>query len=100
MVVYGIHFILFCNKWTPENRHLTTKADHELPTWDHPAIFISVVFSILMIIWGSFLRSLPSGFLWMEWSLDPIVIGVVATFRLLLLALLFVAFNQRKELDR
>ncbi|MFS4418021.1 sodium:solute symporter family transporter [Maribacter sp. 2307ULW6-5] len=55
---------------------------------------ISVVFSIFIIVWGTFFRNLPQDYSWMECSLDPIIIGAVATIGLLLFALLFVAFNK------
>jgi SSS family solute:Na+ symporter len=58
---------------------------------------ISVIFSILIIIWGTFLRDLPDSFNWLECSLDPIIIGAVATVGLILLALVFVQFNKSKE---
>jgi len=58
---------------------------------------ISVVFSILIIIWGTFLRDLPSGYAWLECTLDPIIVGAVATAGLIALALLFVGFNKRKK---
>jgi len=58
---------------------------------------ISVIFSILIIIWGTFLRDLPDSFNWLECRLDPIIIGAVATVGLILLALVFVQFNKSKE---
>ncbi|MDT7828802.1 sodium/solute symporter [Pricia sp. S334] len=58
---------------------------------------ISVVFSILIIIWGTFLRDLPSGYAWLECTLDPIIVGAVATAGLIALALVFVGFNKRKK---
>ena len=55
---------------------------------------ISVVFSILIIIWGSFLRDLPDNFAWLESKIDPIIIGAMSTLGLVLLALLFVMANK------
>ncbi len=56
---------------------------------------ISVVFSILIIIWGTFLRELPPGYTWLECTLDPIIVGAVSTVGLLFLALGFVVLNKR-----
>ncbi len=61
---------------------------------------ISVVFSILIIIWGSILRESPSGFTCMECSLDPIIVGSGAKVGLLSLAPIFVASNKRNKLDK
>ncbi|MUH34662.1 sodium:solute symporter [Zobellia amurskyensis] len=58
---------------------------------------ISVLFSILIIIWGTFLRELPENFKWLECSLDSIIVGAVATAGLIMLALVFVLFNKRKK---
>ena len=55
---------------------------------------ISVIFSILIIIWGSFLRDLPDHLAWIECKMDPIIIGAMSTLGLLLLALLFVLTNK------
>ncbi len=55
---------------------------------------ISVIFSILLIIWGSFFRDLPDGLAWMECRIDPIIIGAMSTLGLLLLALCFVLANK------
>ena len=55
---------------------------------------ISVVFSILIIIWGSFLRDLPDNFAWLESKIDPIIIGAMSTLGLVLLALFFVMANK------
>lgn len=57
---------------------------------------ISVVFSILIIIWGTFLRELSPDYAWLECTLDPIIVGAVATVGLLFLAFVFVALNKRK----
>ena len=58
---------------------------------------ISVVFSILIIIWGTFLRDLPENFKWLECTLDPIIVGAVATVGLIMLALVFVQLNKNKK---
>jgi len=55
---------------------------------------ISVIFSLLIIIWGSFLRDLPEQFAWIESHIDPIIIGAMSTLGLLLLALVFVLANK------
>jgi SSS family solute:Na+ symporter len=54
----------------------------------------SAIFSILIIIWGSFMRDLPAGWEWLQCSLDPIIIGAVSTAGLVLLALIFVVINK------
>ncbi|MCK5134235.1 MAG: sodium/solute symporter [Bacteroidales bacterium] len=61
---------------------------------------ISVIFSILIIIWGSFLRDLPDKFAWMESKIDPIIIGAMSTLGLVLLALFFVITNKIVETKR
>jgi len=58
---------------------------------------ISVVFSILIIIWGTFLRELSPDYAWLECTLDPIIVGAVATVGLLFLAFVFVALNKRRK---
>lgn len=58
---------------------------------------ISVVFSILIIIWGTFFRELSPDYAWLECTLDPIIVGAVATVGLLFLALVFVALNKRRK---
>jgi len=55
---------------------------------------ISVIFSILIILWGSFLRDLPGNYAWLECTIDPIIIGAIGTAGLLILALLFVMVNR------
>jgi len=59
---------------------------------------ISVIFSLLIIIWGTFSRDLPPNYAWLECNLDPIIIGAFSTLGLVLLALLFVAFNKKKQI--
>ncbi len=58
---------------------------------------ISVIFSILIIIWSSFFRNLPEQYSWLESSIDPIIIGAMSTLGLILLALVFVMFNKQKN---
>jgi SSS family solute:Na+ symporter len=55
----------------------------------------TVIFSIVIIIWGSFFRNLPDGLAWLECTVDPIIIGALSTAGLVLLALLFVIVNKR-----
>lgn len=55
----------------------------------------AVVFSILIIIWGTFLRNLTPQLDWLECTLDPIIIGAVATAGLIVLSLLFAVTNKR-----
>jgi len=57
---------------------------------------VSVLFSILTIIWGTFLRELPEPYSWLECSIDPIIIGAASTAGLIVLALFFAVFNKRK----
>jgi len=57
---------------------------------------LSVFFSILIIIWGTFLRKLPEPFTWLECTIDPIIIGATSTAGLIGLALTFVLINKKK----
>lgn len=59
---------------------------------------LSVVFSILIILWGTFLRELPVPYHWLQCTLDPIIIGAMSTVGLIGLALLFVVLNKRNRL--
>ena len=56
---------------------------------------ISVIFSLIIIIWASFARDLPDNLAWLECSIDPIIIGAFSTLGLVLMALLFVIVNRR-----
>ena len=56
---------------------------------------LSVVFSILVILWGTFFRDLPENYTWLECAIDPIIIGAISTVALIALALLFALFNKR-----
>ena len=57
---------------------------------------IATVFSVLIIIWGTFLRELPEGYKWLECHFDPIIIGAIGTSGLVGLALVFVLTNKLK----
>lgn len=57
----------------------------------------AVVFSVLIIIWGTFLRNLSPQLGWLECTLDPIIIGAVATAGLIVLSLLFAVTNRRDK---
>jgi len=59
---------------------------------------ISVIFSLLIIIWGTFLRELSPSYSWLECTIDPIIIGAVGTAGLVSLALLFVLINRKKRI--
>jgi SSS family solute:Na+ symporter len=56
---------------------------------------LSVALSILVIVWGTFLRNLPEPYSWMECTMDPIIIGAAGTAALIGLALLFAWQNKR-----
>jgi len=51
--------------------------------------------SIAVISWGTFVRNLPESLGWAECHLDPIIIGAVGTFWLLVTAALFGVFNSK-----
>ena len=55
----------------------------------------TVIFSIIIIIWGTFMRDLPEGMSWLESSLDPIIIGAISTAGLLLLAAILAIYNKQ-----
>ncbi len=61
---------------------------------------LSVAFSILVIIWGTFLRDLPENFALLECRIDPIIIGAVSTVALIGLALVFDMWNKRANQTR
>ena len=61
---------------------------------------VSVLFSILIIIWGSFFRDLPDHLAWIECQMDPIIIGAMSTVGLVLLALFFVMANKLSSSKR
>lgn len=58
---------------------------------------LSVLLSILIIVWGTFLRKLPEPFTWLECTIDPIIIGATSTAGLIALALLFGIINKKKR---
>lgn len=58
---------------------------------------LSVFFSILIIVWGTFLRDLSQPYTWLTCTIDPIIIGATSTAGLIALALLFVLINKRKK---
>ncbi len=57
---------------------------------------LSVAISIIVIIWGTFFRNLPSEFAWFQCTIDPIIVGAVSTATLIIAALLFTLLNKRK----
>jgi SSS family solute:Na+ symporter len=61
---------------------------------------VSVLFSILIIIWGSFFRDLPDHLAWIECQMDPIIVGAMSTVGLVLLALFFVMANKLSSSKR
>ena len=60
---------------------------------------LSVVFSILVIVWGTFLRDLSAPYAWLQCNIDPIIIGATSTAALIGLALLFMLWNKRSPED-
>ena len=61
---------------------------------------LSVAFSILIIIWGTFLRDLPEPFSWLQCTIDPIIIGATSTAGLVALAMLFVLTKKTNRKSR
>ena len=59
---------------------------------------LCVVFSIIIILWGSFMRELPEPYSWLQCNLDPIIIGACSTAGLIGLALLFMLTNKGKSM--
>jgi len=57
----------------------------------------SAVFSIILIVWGTFFRELPASYAWLECTFDPIIVGALGTGGLVLLALIFVVINKSKK---
>lgn len=55
-----------------------------------PQGITAVIFSISIILWGTFFRDLPESFSWMECTIDPIITGAMGTAGLIGLSLLFV----------
>ncbi|MEN8138274.1 MAG: sodium/solute symporter [Bacteroidota bacterium] len=58
----------------------------------------SVLFSIMVIIWATFMHNLSPEYTWLESDFDPILIGAVATGAMILIALIFVVYNKYKTL--
>lgn len=58
---------------------------------------LTVVLSILIIVWGSFFRDLPGNLHWLECRIDPIIIGATGTAGMVVLALLFAFFNKTRS---
>ncbi len=56
----------------------------------------SIIISIAVISWGTFARNLPQSMDWAECHLDPIIVGAVGTFWLLVAGLLFGIFNLKQ----
>jgi len=59
---------------------------------------LSVLFSLVIIIWGTFLRDLSPNYSWLECTIDPIIVGAFSTLGLIVLALLFVVFNKKNQI--
>ncbi|MBN4048446.1 sodium/solute symporter [Flavobacteriaceae bacterium AH-315-O20] len=59
----------------------------------------SVIFSVIVILWGTFFRDLPPDYAWLECTIDPIIIGAMGTAGLILFALLFVVLNKNKPVN-
>ena len=57
---------------------------------------ITVIFSIVIVIWGTFMRALPEQLSWIQCNLDPIIIGACSTAGLVGLALLFMLSNKQQ----
>jgi SSS family solute:Na+ symporter len=57
---------------------------------------LSVLFSILIIVWGTFFRDLPPQYSWLECHIDPIIIGAVGTAGMVALAGVFVMINKNR----
>jgi SSS family solute:Na+ symporter len=58
---------------------------------------LSVLFSLVIIIWGTFLRDLSPNYSWLECTIDPIIVGAFSTLGLVVLALVFVVFNRKDQ---
>ena len=75
-------------------------SDSTSPTITKLQGILSVVFSILIIIWGTFLRDLPEPFSWLQCTIDPIIIGATSTAGLVALAMLFVLTKKTNRKSR
>ena len=58
---------------------------------------MSVAFSLVVILWGTFARDLPLEYAWLQCDIDSIIIGAVGTVGLLALALTFAVLNKRNQ---
>ncbi len=58
---------------------------------------LSVLFSLVIIVWGTFLRDLSPNYSWLECTIDPIIVGAFSTLGLVVLALVFVLFNRKNQ---
>jgi SSS family solute:Na+ symporter len=58
----------------------------------------SVVFSVFVILWGTFFRDLSPEYAWLQCDIDSIIVGAMGTAGLISLALLFVIINKRKQI--
>jgi len=59
---------------------------------------LSVLFSLVIIVWGTFLRDLSPNYSWLECTIDPIIVGAFSTLGLVVLALVFVLFNRKNQI--
>ena len=59
---------------------------------------LSVIFSLVIIVWGTFLRDLSPNYSWLECTIDPIIVGAFSTLGLVVLALVFVFFNRKNQI--
>ncbi len=57
---------------------------------------VSIVASIVVISWGTFIRDLPTGWQWLQCDIEEIIIGALGTVALLVVAFLFHISNKRK----
>jgi SSS family solute:Na+ symporter len=57
---------------------------------------LSVLFSVLIIIWGTFARELPLNYAWLECKIEPIIIGATGTAGMVIAAVLFSSYNKLK----
>ena len=58
---------------------------------------IAVLFSILIVVWGTFMRALPEQYYWLQCTLDPIIIGAASTLGLVCIALIFRFINKQRS---
>jgi len=58
---------------------------------------LSVLFSLVIIVWGTFLRDLSPNYSWLECTIDPIIVGAFSTLGLVVLALVFVVFSRKEQ---